>query len=71
MGNLCVRNVMKTYSIVTYARLLNKNTADFTAKDTTNFLEWLAKGKKKIGIVRQKHVTNIARKDGKVIITWR
>ena len=62
---------MKNYSIVIYAHLLNKNTADFTAKDTTNFLAWLAKGKKKAGIVRQKHVTSIAKKDGKVILTWR
>jgi len=64
------KNVMKTYSIVTYARLLNKNTADFTAIDMSNFLAWLAKGKKKNVVMRQKHITNIVRKNGKVILTW-
>ena len=60
---------MKTYSIITYARLLNKNTADFTANDIASYLAWLSRGKKK-DIVRQKHVTSVIQKNGKVILTW-
>jgi len=60
----------KKLSIIAFAHLINKNTAEFTQLDQLEYLRWLSNKKAWKQIVPPVLIS-AKPKDGKVILTWR